>query len=126
MKGTVKWFNDAKGYGFITDEGGKDHFVHYTSIQMEGRKFLNENDVVEFEVGDGTNGREQAVNVRPIITLEMVKAELDGDQLDVHNIKDELGCDKYVVVDRHNTIQSPEQGMSFEELVGYAGLHYPM
>lgn len=126
MKGTVKWFNDMKGYGFITDESGKDHFVHYTSIQMKGRKALCEDDHVEFEIGDGTNGREQAVNVRPIITLEMVKAELGGDLLYVHSIQDELRHNKYVVVDGHNTIQSPEQGMSFEELIAYAGFHYPM
>lgn len=66
MKGTVKWFNDMKGYGFIRDESGKDHFVHYTSIQMEGRKSLNENDLVEFEIDEGTNGREQAVNVNVV------------------------------------------------------------
>ena len=64
MKGTVKWFNDVKGYGFITDESGKDVFVHYSSIHMDGRKSLHEDDIVEFEIGEGTNGREQAVNVQ--------------------------------------------------------------
>lgn len=62
--GKVKWFNDAKGYGFITDEVGSDVFVYYSSIQMEGRKSLNQNDIVEFEIGEGTTGRTQAVNVK--------------------------------------------------------------
>ncbi len=64
--GKVKWFNDAKGYGFITDEVGSDVFVYYSSIQMEGRKSLNQNDIVEFEIGEGTTGRTQAVNVKRI------------------------------------------------------------
>lgn len=80
MKGTVKWFNDVKGYGFITDEGGKDHFVHYTCIQMEGRKSLDENDIVEFEIGEGKDGRTQAVNVKRISNNkkydDMTQAEL--------------------------------------------------
>ena len=62
--GKVKWFSDMRGYGFITDEDGKDVFVHYSSIIMEGRKSLDENDVVEFEIGEGKDGRSQAVNVK--------------------------------------------------------------
>lgn len=62
--GKVKWFNDAKGYGFIIDEVGSDVFVYYSNIQMEGRKSLNQNDVVEFEIGEGKDGRSQAVNVK--------------------------------------------------------------
>ena len=65
-RGTVKWFNDVKGYGFITDENGNDVFVHYSNIRMEGRKSLNQNDIVEFEIGEGTTGRTQAVNVKRI------------------------------------------------------------
>ena len=67
--GKVKWFSDMRGYGFITDEAGNDVFVHYSSIQMEGRKSLNENDVVEFEIGEGTTGRVQAVNVKVVSEL---------------------------------------------------------
>ena len=59
MKGTVKWFNNQKGYGFISDESGKDVFVHYSGLNMEGFKSL---EAVEFEVTEGAKGP-QAVNV---------------------------------------------------------------
>ncbi len=63
--GTVKWFNDAKGYGFITpDDGSKDLFVHFSAIQGGGFKTLKENDKVQFEVGQGAKGP-NATNVRP-------------------------------------------------------------
>lgn len=68
MKGTVKFFSNTKGWGFITCEDGKDVFVHYTSILMEGRKTLNQNDVVEFEVIENSKGS-QAVNVKPLLTV---------------------------------------------------------
>lgn len=56
-RGTVKWFNDAKGYGFITpEEGGKDLFVHHTNILGEGYKSLAEGQSVEFSVGTGPKG----------------------------------------------------------------------
>jgi CspA family cold shock protein len=63
--GTVKWFNDAKGFGFITPEdGGKDLFVHFSAIQASGFKTLKEGDKVQFEVGQGAKGP-NATNVRP-------------------------------------------------------------
>ncbi len=62
MKGTVKWFNNQKGYGFISDEEGNDVFVHYTGIVSEGFKSLEEGAPVEFEVVNGEKGP-QAVNV---------------------------------------------------------------
>lgn len=61
-KGTVKWFNDQKGYGFITSETGKDVFVHFSAIQGKGFKTLNEGEQVEFEINNGPKG-EQAANV---------------------------------------------------------------
>ena len=62
VEGTVKWFNDSKGYGFIALEGERDVFVHYRAIQMEGRKSLKEGDRVEFTIGEGQKGQ-QAENV---------------------------------------------------------------
>ncbi len=64
-QGTVKWFNDAKGYGFIQVEGGEDVFVHYSAIQAQGFKSLAEGDKVEFEVTKGPKGL-QASNVRKV------------------------------------------------------------
>ncbi len=63
--GIVKWFNDAKGYGFITQEDGGDIFVHYTAIQQEGFKSLKEGDNVEFDLQEGQKGL-NAVNVKVI------------------------------------------------------------
>jgi CspA family cold shock protein len=62
-QGTVKWFNDSKGYGFISQDGGEDVFVHHTAIQMDGFRSLAEGDKVEFEVAKGPKGL-QAQNVR--------------------------------------------------------------
>ena len=64
--GTVKWFNDAKGFGFITqDGGGEDVFFHHTAIQAEGFRSLAEGQKVQFDVTKGPKGL-QAANVRPI------------------------------------------------------------
>lgn len=62
MKGTVKWFNNQKGYGFISDEQGNDVFVHYSGIATDGFKSLEEGAAVEFDVTDGAKGP-QATNV---------------------------------------------------------------
>jgi CspA family cold shock protein len=64
-EGTVKWFNDSKGFGFIEQAGGKDVFVHHTAIQAEGFKSLSEGDHVQFDVVDGPKGP-QAANVRKV------------------------------------------------------------
>ena len=62
QKGTVKWFNNQKGYGFISDENGNDVFVHFSGLNMEGFKSIEEGAAVEFDVIEGTKGP-QAVNV---------------------------------------------------------------
>lgn len=62
MKGTVKWFNNQKGYGFISDEAGNDVFVHYSGLNMDGFKSLEEGQEVEYDVTEGAKGP-QAVNV---------------------------------------------------------------
>ena len=61
-RGTVKWFNNQKGYGFISDENGNDVFVHYTGLNMEGFKSLEEGQAGEYEVVNGAKGP-QATNV---------------------------------------------------------------
>ncbi len=62
MRGTVKWFNDNKGFGFIQQEDGPDIFVHFSEIQGDGFKTLNEGDSVEFEIAEGERGP-KATNV---------------------------------------------------------------
>lgn len=121
-KGTVKWFDNAKGYGFITDENGKDYFVHYSSILMDGRKQLSECDIVEFEVGQGTTGRKQAVNVTPILTMQMIEKALKDEGLRVKQIIDQYGLKQYIVINSDDMMQSPEYGMSLVELAAFAGI----
>ena len=63
MKGTVKWFNEEKGFGFITGEDGKDVFAHFSQIQKDGFKTLNEGEEVTFDLGQGAKGP-QATNIK--------------------------------------------------------------
>jgi CspA family cold shock protein len=71
-KGTVKWFNNAKGYGFLGREGGADVFVHYSSIQIDGYKSLKEGDEVEFDIIQGSKGpqADQVVRLRDAVVKE--------------------------------------------------------
>ena len=65
--GKVKWFNDAKGYGFITpDGGGEDLFAHFSAIQAAGFKTLKEGQKVSFDITDGNKGKKQASNIQAI------------------------------------------------------------
>jgi CspA family cold shock protein len=64
-QGTVKWFSNEKGYGFISRADGEDVFVHFSAIQSEGFKTLTEGQEVEFDIVDGPKGQ-QAANVRPV------------------------------------------------------------
>ncbi len=65
VSGTVKWFNDSKGYGFLTAEDGTDAFVHHSDIEGEGFKSLAEGDAVEFEITQGPKGP-KAIKVRKV------------------------------------------------------------
>ena len=67
MRGTVKWFSEQKGYGFVTTEDGTDYFVHYSRINMDGFKKLDEGDIVEFDVESEEKGI-AAVDVLPVLT----------------------------------------------------------
>jgi CspA family cold shock protein len=64
-QGTVKWFNDAKGFGFVQQDNGPDVFVHHTAISMDGFRSLQEGDRVEFDIKEGPTGL-QAANVRKV------------------------------------------------------------
>lgn len=130
MQGTTKWFNNQKGYGFITDSEGKDVFVHHNNIVMDGFRHLNEDDIVNYELGAGKDGREQAVNVVPVLTMKMVKDSLKEENLYVKEVKADantvsmntLGIkDGYMVVNENDVIQVGEQGMTFLDLAAYAG-----
>jgi len=63
-EGKVKWFNPDKGYGFIEQEGGDDLFAHFSEIQGDGFKTLDEGESVVFDIGTGKNGKAQATNIR--------------------------------------------------------------
>lgn len=65
LTGKVKWFNSKKGFGFITGDNGKDYFLHYSNIEMEGYRSLNENDKIQFQV-EATDKGEKAIKVQKI------------------------------------------------------------
>ena len=69
----TKWFDSQKGYGFLVDsETKEDVFVHYSNLIMDGYKSLHENDMVTYELGAGNDGRQQAINVKPILTPRFI------------------------------------------------------
>ena len=120
-KGIVKWFNNQKGYGFINDlEGRGEIFVHYSAIQMKGFKTLKEGDVVEYEIGEGSTGRNQAVNVTPIITLLMVAHELSKEKLHTERIRDKDGWHGWKIIDKDGNVVVDKE-MSLIEMAAYVG-----
>ena len=74
MKGTVKWFNAKKGFGFISDETGKDVFVHYSALQMDGFKVLDEGEEVEFDVVNGEKGPQASNVVKKMVQITKLQA----------------------------------------------------
>lgn len=121
MQGTVKFFDKKKGYGFITDSDGKDVFVHHSNIVMDGFRHLNEDDVVNFELGTGNDGRKQAVSVIPVLTRKMIEDALKKDNLHIQTMKDGYGVTKYIVINELDIIQTDEKGMTLMEVAEYAG-----
>ena len=130
MQGTVKWFDTQKGYGFITESEGKDVFVHHSNIIMDKFRYLNEDDIVNYEIGNGKDGREQAVNVQPILTKKMVEDSLKEENLYVKEVKADkntvsmntLGMRRgYMVVNENDVIVAGKNGMTFLNLAAYAG-----
>lgn len=122
MRGTVKWFNGDKGYGFIIDNDGKDWFFHHSNVIMDGYKHLSIDDIVDFEVGIGKNGREQALNVKPILTIKMVEDALKKENLYLQISEDDRGVCLYRVVDENDILKTDENGMTLVEVAAYAGI----
>lgn len=123
MKGLTLWFDAKKGYGVINTKKGKNYFVHQSNILMEGFRKLDEGDIVDFEVGIGGNGKEQALNGNPVLTLQMIKRALRKDDLYVEEINKGDCNEGYAVVDQNNVIQTGNNGMSFCDLAKYAGFN---
>ena len=119
MRGTVKFFDNLKGWGFLTSNEGTDYFVHFSAIKGKGYKYLDADDIVDFEVKECERGW-QAVNVQPVLTRIMVEKALKKENLILKPFRNALGLDRYLVVDANNVIQSSEQGMSLIEAAKYA------
>lgn len=121
MRGTVKFFDKIKGWGFITDQGGKDVFVYWENILMDGFRYLDKDDIVNFELGNGKDGREQAVSVIPVLTRKMIEDVLKKDNLHIQTMNDSYGVTKYIVINDLDVIQTDEKGMTLMEVAEYAG-----
>lgn len=121
MKGLILWFDAKKGYGVINTKKGKNYFVHQSNILMDGFRKLDEDDVVEFDIGYGANGKRQAVKVKPVLTHQMIARILEKNNLYITPITNQYGNRAYLVTDENDVIQNGEQGFSFYELGAYAG-----
>ena len=116
--GTVKWFDSKKGYGFIQTDEGADVFMHYSNIIMEGFRYLEPGDIVEYSAEVNEKGT-YAVEVVPVLTVKMMREKARKDHMHLEWFKDAYGVQKWVVVDEGGIIQSSEQGMTLEELNEY-------
>lgn len=121
MQGTVKFFNSQRGWGFIWCSKGKDIFVHHSNIIMDGFRTLDKGDIVDFEIGTGNDGRNQAVNVTPILTIKMVENALKEKNLQIVIDPNVRNNRKYAVINENEDIHTGEEGMTFLELAAYAG-----
>lgn len=121
MRGTVKFFDRTKGWGFITSEEGTDYFVHYSAIQGRGFRFLDANDIVLFDVKECERGW-QAINVERILTIKMVEDALKKDNLFLQIAEDDCGVCFYRVVDESDN-PVVEEGMTLIEVAAYSGIY---
>lgn len=116
--GTVKWFNKDKGYGFIQTDEGADVFMHYSNIIMEGFRYLEPGDIVEYSTETNEKGT-YAVEVVPVLTAKMMREKAQKDHMHLEWFRDAYGIQKWMVVDEGGIIQTSEQGMNLEELNEY-------
>ena len=121
FKLTPKFFNKARGWGFIKADDGAEYFVHYSQVQMDGFKTLNADDIVSFEVSEpDENNRIQAVNVQPILTLAMVMHELKKEKLHIMRIRDDKGIHGWYVFDKSDHLVIDKE-MDLLEVAEFAG-----
>ena len=122
MYGTIKFFNPKKHYGFIATTDGKEYFFHVNNLNKNYGGKPNANDNVEFKVSEPNDkGSVCAYNVKPILTLNMVRKVLGKEHLHLKSKKDEYGNRVWLVLDDNNAIQTSDKGMSLEEVAEYAG-----
>lgn len=121
MRGTVKFFDESKGWGFLTSDEGTDYFVHSSAIQDEGYRYLDADDIVSFDIKECERGW-YAVNVQPVLTRRMVEKALKKENLILKSFRNSLGLDRYLVVDVNNVIQTTDQGITLTETAAFAGL----
>lgn len=119
MRGTTKWFNTEKGYGFIVGDDGAEYFAHQTQIKMDGFRTLDAGDVVEFDVRSEEKGL-AAVDIVPVLALGMMKKKAAKEHLHLE-VAPTDGYDNrgWMIVDGNNFIVAGEKGMSLEELDEY-------
>lgn len=124
IKGRVKWFSRLHGYGMIISEKGKRFFCHYSQIQMEGHRTLNAGDIVSFEKGERPDGKKQAINVVPVLTLKMVRREARKCHCKLKPVGDSEKTLLWKVVDQNGVVQSDEKGMTLEETSDWFGMNW--
>lgn len=111
MRGTTKWFNAQKGYGFIVGDDGAEYFAHQTQIRMDGFRTLDAGDIVEFDVRSEEKGI-AAVNIVPVFTLSMMKKKAAKEHLHLEVAPaDGSGNANWMIVDGNNFIVAGEQGI---------------
>ena len=119
MKGTTKWFDKSKGYGFVIGDDGAEYFAHQTQIKMDGFRTLDAGDIVEFDVRSEEKGL-AAVDIEPVLTLRMMKQKAAKEHLHLEEaLKDGYGRTGWLIVDENNVIVAGEKGTSLEELDEY-------